>query len=240
MPPLLGSSPSPVTLAGRAMPSAENGNLVTIEGTWEAYHRALGKPVRSEFDRSWRVFQRAPGARFMRVTDTASANRYLDVMDAQQAARLEEIGRRFTLDGPVAGRFYRQVVRDGLASGYVILTALETDAEIVATMLSFRAQSSMVVTRISNAGKDWSNCSPGRLIIHRTMMHLYDEGLRHFDFSIGNYDYKRRFGVTQTPLVDVVEPLSLRGMPAAAKARAIGALRRHPDLDRRLRTLFGK
>ena len=49
--------------------------------------------------------------------------------------------------------------------------------------------------RISNAGEKWSNCSPGRLIIERTMAALHQDGVREFDFSIGNYAYKRRFGV---------------------------------------------
>ena len=51
------------------------------------------------------------------------------------------------------------------------------------------------MVRISNAGEKWSNCSPGRLIIERTMAALHQEnGVREFDFSVGNYAYKRRFG----------------------------------------------
>lgn len=47
--------------------------------------------------------------------------------------------------------------------------------------------------RISNGGARWSKCSPGRLIIERTMAALHQDGVREFDFSIGNYAYKRRF-----------------------------------------------
>jgi CelD/BcsL family acetyltransferase involved in cellulose biosynthesis len=67
------------------------------------------------------------------------------------------------------------------------------------------------MVRISNAGKSWSNCSPGRLVIERTMALLHADGVRTFDFSVGSYDYKRRFGVSDVPLFDLTAALSWRG-----------------------------
>ena len=69
--------------------------------------------------------------------------------------------------------------------------------------------------RVSNAGEKWSHCSPGRLIIDRTIAALHKEGVREFDFSVGDYDYKRRFGATQFALVDIGAALSWRGWPYA-------------------------
>ena len=78
------------------------------------------------------------------------------------------------------------------------------------------------MVRISNAGEKWSNCSPGRLIIERTMAALHRDGVREFDFSVGNYAYKRRFGVTRLPLLDISAALSWRGWPFALRDRARG------------------
>ena len=94
--------------------------------------------------------------------------------------------------------------------------------------------------RISNAGEKWSNCSPGRLIIERTMAALHRDGVREFDFSVGNYAYKRRFGVAPLPLVDISAALSWRGWPFALRDRAVGVLRNYPQLDARLRRMFVK
>ncbi len=66
------------------------------------------------------------------------------------------------------------------------------------------------------------NCSPGRLIIGRTMAHLHAQGIRQFDFSIGNYAYKRRFDVAPVALVDKTARAELAGV---AKR---GARKRHP------------
>jgi CelD/BcsL family acetyltransferase involved in cellulose biosynthesis len=110
----------------------------------------------------------------------------------------------------------------------------------VATLLGIRTGSRYVMIRISNAGEKWSNCSPGRLIIERTMAALHRDGVRAFDFSVGNYAYKRRFGVTRLPLIDISAALSWRGWPFALRDRAVGTLRNHPQLDARLRRVFGK
>jgi len=95
--------------------------------------------------------------------------------------------------------------------------------------------------RNSNAGEKWSNCSPGRLIIERTMAALHQDGVRSFDFSIGNYAYKRRFGVAPLRLVDITAALSWRGIPSALRDRAVCVLRRRfPRLIARLARALGK
>jgi len=101
------------------------------------------------------------------------------------------------------------------------------------------AHSSPVI-RISNAGDKWSNCSPGRLIIERTMAALHKDGVREFDFSVGNYAYKRRFGVTRLPLVDISAALSWRGWPYALRDRAARELRNFPRTERLVKRALGK
>ena len=96
------------------------------------------------------------------------------------------------------------------------------------------------MTRISNAGERWSNCSPGRLIIERTMAALHKQGMREFDFSIVNYAYKRRFGVARLPLVDISAALSWRGIPYALRDRAARELRRYPRLAPYVRGVLGR
>ena len=66
------------------------------------------------------------------------------------------------------------------------------------------------------------------------------DGVREFDFSIGNYAYKRRFGVTRLPLVDVSAALSWRGMPHALRDRAARELRRYPRFAAHLKRALGK
>jgi CelD/BcsL family acetyltransferase involved in cellulose biosynthesis len=115
------------------------------------------------------------------------------------------------------------------------VSALTVGEEVVATLLGIRTGSRYVMIRISNAGEKWSNCSPGRLIIERTMAALHQDGVREFDFSVGNYAYKRRFGVQRLPLLDISSALGWRGWP-----HALRELRKHPRFDAWLKRAAGK
>ena len=69
---------------------------------------------------------------------------------------------------------------------------------------------------------------------------LHIQGVRHFDLSIGNYDYKRRFGARRLPLRDVSIALSWRGLPYVLRDRAAQGLRRYPRLAARIRRAIGE
>jgi CelD/BcsL family acetyltransferase involved in cellulose biosynthesis len=133
------------------------------------------------------------------------------------------------LNDDTCAAFYRNLVSENLGNGYAVLTAL-TAGDDVATLLGVRHGSHYVMVRISNAGDKWSNCSPGRLIIERTMAALHRDGVRHFDFSIGNYAYKRRFGVVPVALAEITAALSWRGWSFALRDRAARMLHRYPKL----------
>jgi CelD/BcsL family acetyltransferase involved in cellulose biosynthesis len=226
----LDGRPNPLALLDEAGPCSLNGNIVTTGEDYDAWRYTLEKTVRKELERSWRVFTRDPAAGFEIVTDNNKALRILSTTEVQQGTRMQSLGLNFILNDETCAAFYRNLVRDGVGSGYVLVTALTVGDEVVATLLGIRCGARYVMIRISNAGDKWSNCSPGRLIIERTMAALHRDGVRNFDFSIGNYAYKRRFGVAPVALVDITASLSWRGIPYALRDRAAHELRRHPRL----------
>jgi CelD/BcsL family acetyltransferase involved in cellulose biosynthesis len=236
----LDGKPNPLALLGDGGACALNGNLVTTGEDYDAWRYTLQKVVRTELQRSWRVFTRDPAASFAIVTDSNEALRILATTEVQQSTRMQSLGRNYILNDETCAAFYRNLVRDGVGNGYAVVSVLRVGDEIVATLLGIRTGARYVMLRISNAGEKWSNCSPGRLIIERTMAALHKDGVREFDFSVGNYAYKRRFGVRRLPLINVSTALSWRGWPFALRDRAVGALRNHPQLDARLRRAFGK
>jgi CelD/BcsL family acetyltransferase involved in cellulose biosynthesis len=236
----LDGRPNPLALLDDAGPCSLNGNVVVTGEDYDAWRFTLEKTVRKELERSWRVFTRDPAASFEIVTDNHEALRILSTTEVQQGTRMQSLGLNFILNDETCAAFYRNLVRDGVGSGYAVVTALRVGDEIVATLLGIRCGTRYVMIRISNAGEKWSNCSPGRLIIERTMAALHKDGVREFDFSVGNYAYKRRFGVTRLPLVDVSAGLSWRGWPYALRDRAARELRNYPGLTAYLKRALGK
>jgi CelD/BcsL family acetyltransferase involved in cellulose biosynthesis len=236
----LAGRPNPLALLDQAGPSSLNGNIVTTGEDYDCWRFTLEKTVRKELERSWRVFTRDPAAAFEVVTDTDNALRILSTTEVQQGTRMQSLGLNFILNDETCAGFYRNLMREGVGSGYAVVTALTVGDEVVATLLGIRHGARYVMIRISNAGDKWSNCSPGRLIIERTMAALHKDGVREFDFSTGNYAYKRRFGVVRLPLVDVSAALSWRGLPYATRDRAARELRNYPKFSTYLKRALGK
>lgn len=227
MPAHVGGKPNPLVSLGRIGSCSLNGNLVLTGDDYEAYRASI---KRMQMPRCWRVFSRHAGARFEIATDVARARELLDVMDVQQQARMRKLGSRFVLNDDAHAQFYREVARQGIAEGYAVISALVCDEAVVATTFGVRSGANYFLLRISHAGESWSSCSPGLLVTERTMAELHAEGVRRFDLSIGNQDYKRRFGAEKVALTDVSIALSWRGAPYAWRDHAAQNLRRYPRL----------
>lgn len=241
MPPMIGTRPNPLCLAGGLLPAAANGNLLVIGEVWEEYNRSLERTVRKELERNWRVFTRSEDARFVPIADSEVALATLAEMEALQRVRMQELGQPYGLDEPVTADFYRGLIADGLKTGYTVLTTLRGGPDFVAGLLGVYDGETYVMIRLVHRGTgDWSKISAGRLVVHKTMHWLHAQGCRRFDFSVGNYPYKRRFNPTRMPMFDRVEALSARGVPMMLKARAAGWLRARPQLRERVRLMMGK
>jgi CelD/BcsL family acetyltransferase involved in cellulose biosynthesis len=236
MPTEIQGRPNPLVALGWTGSCSLNSNLIDVDDDFEAYRSSIRK---MQMPRCWRVFARYPGARFQVATTVGEALRFLDVMDIQQHERMKSLGQPFVLDDISHAGFYRDVVRRGVAEGYAVVSALICDDGIIATTMGLRNGNHYSLLRTSNAGSQWSNCSPGLLCVERTMAALHEQGVRKFDLSIGNYDYKRRFGARPLPLTDVSIALSWRGVPYALRDRVAQWLRRYPRLSRSVRQAVG-
>ena len=237
----LDGRPNPLALLDGAGPCSLNGNLVTTGEDYDAWRYTLEKTVRKELERSWRVFTRDPAATFKLVTDNHEALRILSTTEVQQGTRMQSLGLNFILNDETCAAFYRNLVRDGVGSGYALVSALTVGDEVVATLLGIRCGARYVMIRISNAGDKWSNCSPGRLIIERTMAALHRgrrAGIRfqHRQLCLQAPLRRRR----RLPLVDISAALSWRGLPYALRDRAARELRNYPQLTAFLKRALGK
>ena len=235
----LDGRPNPLALLEGTFRSAVNGNLVTVGEDFDAWRHSLGRNARKGFLKSWRVFSREAQAQFKVVTDAEEASRVMAAMEVQQGARMQALGLSYSLSDQAYAAFYRDLVAANLATGYAVLTALIVGEEVVATLLGIRNGARYVMVRFSNAGEKWANCSPGLLVIERTMEALHADGVRSFDFGTGNYAYKRKFGVTQLPLLNITKALSWRGKPLALRDRIVREVRSYPRLSARISRALG-
>ncbi len=237
MPSMVEGRVNPLALLPQARQSLTNCNVVAIDGGWSDYISTFERTFRKELERSWRVFLRHDGATFRRIEDRAEAMIVFAELERQQSERLVGSGAGYNLDRPEMAEFYRKLVADGIGDGGVVLTALTCRGEVVAALLGVARGATYVMIRICSGSKEWSNCSPGRLVITQTMQMLHAEGYRRFDFSIGDYAYKRRLGVSTRPLFRVATPLSARGLPMSAYECAKRFVKQRPAIYAQVRRL---
>jgi len=233
----------PVTIAGVAnpfaymsgcKPSAVGTNVVTIDGDWVDYRARLAKKVRKELERSLRVFQRdGSNAQFQLVDETGEAVAILERMEVLQEERMRELNLPYVLNEPQYAAFYRRIIELDLSDGRLLLSVLRSEPdEIVGALLGLVDGNKYAMVRLAHAGKTWSHCSPGKLMIDQTMQHLHGAGVTRFDFTTGDYSYKKGFLTESEPLVDVALGLSLEGRLALARTTALSGaknqMRRFP------------
>lgn len=208
------------------------GSYIRFTDDLEDWRKALGRHHRKELGRFWRVFARDESARFVRATSAAEALRILNWIEDNQSARSGEMGFDYQLDKPGFKDLYRALLDRGIERGEIVVTALMAGEEIVAGLYGVADGVHYGMVRIATAGGEWANCSPGRLVIERSINALHAEGYRWIDFTIGDYAYKRRFETTPTPLYDVTVARSLRGLPSSALSRAKAYVKRNPALEK--------
>ena len=236
MPGEIAGQPNPLALLPSARKSHLHGNVLNI-GSYQEFREARGRVRRKESDRSWRVFTRLGGTHFSRAADVEEALDILRCLERQQRRRIEGLGLAYLLDAPHIANFYRKLVTDGLDSGYVVVTALRAGDEVVGALLGICSGPRFTILRIGNAGEAWKTCSPGRLVITRTMEQLAEAGCTSFDFTTGDYEFKRRLGAKRGDLFELTLATSWLGAPMVARAAVKGRILRYPKLTSGLRRL---
>ena len=205
---------NPLAALAAVQPSALTGHLLQVGDDYDAWRYSLEKTVRKELERSWRVFAKHEGVRVRgKFTIPDEALRTFAALEAQQSARMHDLGQSYSLDDESSAAFHRELIIHGLADGYVVLTALTSGEEIVASLLGIRTGSHYVMVRISNAGKAWSNCSPGRLVIERTMAMFTPTASRRSISALAAMITSGALASATLPLVDLTAALSWRGWP---------------------------
>jgi CelD/BcsL family acetyltransferase involved in cellulose biosynthesis len=221
-----GGAPDPLALALPTAPCEMFGNQFSVDGDWEAWRRSLDKRTRKEIERCWRVFQRSPEARFEHATDPTHALALFDTLEQQQSRRMRALQADYQLDAPECRAFYRQVIEGGVASGLVVMTALQDGEHVVSALFGLANGQRYLGLRQSLGGEAWKACSPARLLDEQTARHLHAQGRRHFDFGIGDYHHKQALQMRAIPLVDACVALGWRGVPVVWAWRLRRALKR--------------
>lgn len=203
----------------------QHGWKVKLPETWESYLAMLSPRMREKLAKARRRFLRQPDTRMIVAETTAEALEWLEHLDRMQRDRLADRGKDLRITGTEFTEFYRVLARKGVETGEVILAGLFSGEEPIAINYAVRAGDRATYLRLANRFGPWAPMCPGLLVTEHIMQHLHADGVRIFDFGLGDYEYKTRFGGKPFPLYDLDLPLSARGLPCAVASYARRAFR---------------
>ncbi len=132
-----------------------------------------------------------------------------EALRRERRARFAATGRSDILDDPSFLAFYRAVIFDA-RSPFAVLSALKAGDRILATLFAVRHDDCYLLL-MHSFEPELAALSPGIVAIDETITSVIEAGGRFFDFTIGDEDYKRQFGVREEYLTTGLDALSLQG-----------------------------
>lgn len=163
--------------------------FISIDGSWEAYSKTLGKNINSDIRRRLNRLARSGHSEFVRFHEVDDAVDTLDIIRAihikcrrahgESSWYLDE--RRFRLALLVVKRFSDRKWLD--------LVFLKLNGKVIAYYLGFLYEN---IVYFWNTGYDpeFSHLSPGKLLLHYWIKDSFARGYRAFDFMVGQESYK--------------------------------------------------
>ena len=133
--------------------------------------------------------------------------RLFEHMLHHRRARFQKLDRPDALDDPAVVAFYRRM----LVEPNIVVSGLAVGDTVIATIfgLADKNQFYLLMTSFDSA---WAEASPGFALIYRSILALNKQGVRVFDFTIGDESYKRRFKTIRTPIFEAASALSPLGV----------------------------
>nr|WP_225165436.1 GNAT family N-acetyltransferase [Ensifer sp. IC4062] len=221
---------TPATWRGKAHPLAALPALQNANASFQLpllgnIDRTLAQLNAKRRRRKMRISERRlaalGGYDYVVAREKSGAHALLETFFQQKAARFEAHGLPDVFQGAETRAFFHQLVECGQsANGQLLeLNAIRLKGEHGDRILAIAGLSRKgdhVICQFGSIDEGIAaDSSPGELLFYRIIERLCSEGVALFDFGIGDQPYKRSWCTIETPLRDIVLPVTLPGQLAA-------------------------
>ncbi|MCA1489943.1 GNAT family N-acetyltransferase [Ensifer sp. NBAIM29] len=169
------------------------------------------------------------GYDYITARQSPQAHALLETFFQQKASRFAALGLPDVFSDAATRAFFHALV-DRQTGGLFELDAIglkgEYQGKIIAISGLLRKGDHVICQFGSIDDGVAADSSPGELLFYRTIERLCGEGVKLFDFGIGDQRYKRSWCTIKTSLRDIVLPLTPRGFLAASLYRAMTRAKR--------------
>ena len=226
MPERIGKQPNPF-LQFPVTPYHTGAYWMRLGTDWEAFYAEKRSIKTRKTERKKRNRLAEFGdVQFVTETETSEIERTLDVMIRQKTRSYAALGVANVFDPPGHRDFFMAVATGAGSRRLVHVSRLNAGSLVTAANFGLVVRGRYYYVVASYDDGEVARYGPGNAHLHDLMKYSMEQGLGEFDFTIGDEPYKRDWYDSETRMVDLIAPVSLRGHLVSAPAKAIRHLKR--------------
>lgn len=212
-----------------AQDAPSHGHMLSLDTDAEAVMQRLhSKEKRRKLRQKHKWLDQLGPVRFEEALDESTIDAMLDVYFRQKRRRFDSLGIADPFAHPDDQRFLRRLARapaDHLPALRLFGLKLgERYVSIWGAGVHGGSASGMITS--FDDDQAIARTSPGELLLERMLRCFCAEGVKRFDFGVGEAQYKSLWSDEMVPLFDLIVATSLRGQPAALIMRRAAAAKR--------------
>ena len=207
------------------LPHAASPNVALaadLDGGFDALlSRAGGKRKTKKHRAQMRKFEAAGGFRRIEAKTPEESARLLDAFFVMKEFRFKKMGIANVFGDAAIRAFLHRLFAGALAKTPppFVLHGLEVDGRLRAVTGSSRRGSRLICEFGAIVEDELSHMSPGEFLFYDNIGEACAQGVKFYDFGVGDEPYKRTWCDIETQHADVLTPLSLKGRALAVAMR---------------------
>lgn len=226
MPATIGAQPNPFC-ALRVTPHMNKAYLTNLGDNWDSYYEGKRSAATRRSDRKK---QRRLAEHGEVTCPTATSReeivRTLDALIEQKTASYARLGVDNMFEQSGYRDFFLDMATGAQSAQLTHMSRVDVGTEIAAANFGLVHRGAYIYLLASYNDGEVSRFGPGHLQLLEIMRYAIGQGLKVFDFTIGDEPYKREWNDFELDLYDHVAPATLRGMAVAAPMMAKRELKR--------------
>jgi len=198
---------------GRAFCTIRNSSgspFIPITTDWAAFSNSISARRRSDLRRAQRRAEALGNVRFEILSpEPQQVESYLDeILRVEAAGWKGYLGTAIMFDERIK-RFFHLYSRSAARLGMLRLCFMRIDGKAVAVQAGVEHSDRFWVLKIGY-DEAWSRCSPGMLLTHETIRHVFERGLKAYEFLGSDQPWLRVWSKQVHPHVSLrIYPFSL-------------------------------
>ncbi len=184
---------------------------VALPDSYAALAASLRRKFRQDTIRCRRLLENEGSVRLLVADDDATMRTVIAAVKPMKSRRWTDTGSRDWFANADFADFYDAMGGMTLPEGRVHGSALTVGDTLVAAHLGLVYRDRFYLLLVGWKSDGWQRFSTGRLIIDALMQATIDDGLRVFDFTVGDEAYKREWVDTELPLFACERAVGARG-----------------------------